>query len=137
MDKITMGESFAVVVTGMVVVFLVLIILIVIVMLMGAVFSKMKSKPKDGGGDSGKKQEVKAPAKPAEPAKPVTNMKADVEEGIPGDVVAAISAALSCVLGEDTSSKPYVIRSIRRSANQGKSANAWGQAGLVESTRPF
>ena len=50
---------------------------------------------------------------------------------IPGEVLAAISAAVACMMG---SSGGYVIKSVTRSKG---SRNAWSLAGLQEQTRPF
>jgi len=50
--------------------------------------------------------------------------------GIPGDVIAAISAAVYCMFGEGAK-----VTSVRRQQRTGRSA--WNMAGLLENTRPF
>ena len=50
--------------------------------------------------------------------------------GIPGEVVAAISAAVASMMG----GKPFAVRSIKRKK---QTRPAWGAAGIVENTRPF
>jgi len=65
----------------------------------------------------------KAPEKPAAPAKAAAPQ---VEEGIPGDVVAAIMAAIYSM-----GNGKYVLKAVRR----GK--NGWGKAGVNDTTAPF
>ena len=51
--------------------------------------------------------------------------------GIPGEVVAAIAAAIACMDGGEH----YTLRSVKRTRVSGRSA--WGQAGVVAYTEPF
>ena len=53
-----------------------------------------------------------------------------VGSGIPGEVIAAISAAVYCMFGEGAK-----VMSVRRQQRSGRSA--WSMAGLLENTRPF
>ena len=53
-----------------------------------------------------------------------------VSTSIPGEVIAAISAAVYCMFGEGTR-----VMSVRRQQRTGRSA--WSMAGLLENTRPF
>ena len=53
-----------------------------------------------------------------------------VTAGIPGEVIAAISAAVYCMFGEGAK-----VMSVRRQQRTGRSA--WSMAGLLENTRPF
>ena len=53
-----------------------------------------------------------------------------VSGGIPGEVIAAISAAVYCMFGEGAK-----VMSVRRQQRSGRSA--WSMAGLLENTRPF
>ena len=53
-----------------------------------------------------------------------------VSTGIPGEVIAAISAAVYCMFGEGAK-----VMSVRRQQRTGRSA--WSMAGLLENTRPF
>ena len=55
-----------------------------------------------------------------------------IEEGIPGEVIAAIAAAVYCAEGVSLSA----VRSIRR-VKSGSSRSAWGMAGVLDNTRPF
>ena len=120
-----------VVLTSIVLVFAMLIALCLIIMAEGKIFdsntrSRVKPKP-----PKAEKSAPKAPAKPApKPAAPA----AKAEGGIPGEVIAAISAAVACVMGEGA-----VIHGIRRVAKSGKGSRrgAWGDAGVREHTTPF
>ena len=71
---------------------------------------------------------AKAPA--AKPAAPVQQAAAapapQVEEGIPGDVVAAIMAAIHAM-----GNGKYTLKAVRRSKN------GWGNAGVNDTTAPF
>ena len=55
-----------------------------------------------------------------------------MEPGFPGEVVAAIAAAVCCL--EDGAAIQSVRRLPRASALR---RDAWGQAGLAQNTRPF
>ena len=54
------------------------------------------------------------------------------EEGISGEIIAAIAAAVAAM--EEGTGSSYSIRSVRRSAG---TRPVWGAAGLMENTRPF
>ena len=60
----------------------------------------------------------------------VREEKPAVASGIPGEVIAAISAAVYCMFGEGAR-----VMSVRRQQRTGRSA--WSMAGLLENTRPF
>ena len=74
------------------------------------------------------KEAAKAPA--VQPAAPVQQAAAapapQVEEGIPGDVVAAIMAAIHAM-----GNGKYTLKAVRRSKN------GWGNAGVNDTTAPF
>ena len=88
-----------------------------------AVFTSVDRKKK--GAPAPKKEAAPAPVKAAAPKAPV------VEAGIPGEVVAAIAAAIACMDGGEH----YTLRSVKRTRVSGRSA--WGQAGVVAYTEPF
>lgn len=102
---------------GMLVVFVGLVILIAFISLL-AVFSsgkKAKKKPE--------KTETKAAAIPVPaPVAPVV-----AAQGIPDDVLAAITAAIACVWDGE---KRFVVRHVKRISN----APAWNRAGREEQT---
>ena len=117
-----LGFDVVVTITGIVLVFLILILLMTIITLEGKIFDSMNAKKKAA------KEAAKAPA--AQPAAPVQQAAAapapQVEEGIPGDVIAAIMAAIHAM-----GNGKYTLKAVRR----GK--NGWGKAGVNDTTAPF
>lgn len=124
------NDTFALILTGMIVVFIALIILIFIITLMGKI----------SVGFSGNAASSKSQVKPPE-LKPVVNTpvpvpkKAVVQDGIEEEVVAVISATISAMSTLDTT---YKIMDIKKSPQRKKvSHNSWARAGQIENTRPF
>ena len=117
-----LGFDVVVTITGIVLVFLILVLLMTIITLEGKIFDSMNAKKKAA------KEAAKAPA--AQPAAPVQQAAAapapQVEEGIPGDVVAAIMAAIHAM-----GNGKYTLKAVRRSKN------GWGKAGVNDTTAPF
>ena len=122
-----LGFDVVVTITGIVLVFLILVLLMAIITLEGKIFDAM----------NGKKAAAKAaPTVAAKPAAPAAKPAAapvqqaapapQVEEGIPGDVVAAIMAAIHAM-----GNGKYTLKAVRR----GK--NGWGKAGVNDTTAPF
>lgn len=123
--NINWTETWSVVLVGLVVVFSVLLILVAICWVMGRIFSALTGG-KNGGAQAGKKSEAaSAPAVKKEAASPV------VEDGISDEIVAAISAAVACMMG---SGKSFALKSVRRAK---ETRSAWSSAGIAENTRPF
>ena len=117
-----LGFDVVVTITGIVLVFLILILLMAIITLEGKIFDSMIAKKKAA------KEAAKAPA--VQPAAPVQQAAAapapQVEEGIPGDVIAAIMAAIHAM-----GNGKYTLKAVRRSKN------GWGNAGVNDTTAPF
>ena len=117
-----LGFDVVVTITGIVLVFLILILLMAIITLEGKIFDSMNAKKKAA------KEAAKAPA--VQPAAPVQQAAAapapQVEEGIPGDVIAAIMAAILAM-----GNGKYTLKAVRRSKN------GWGNAGVNDTTAPF
>lgn len=117
-----LGFDVVVTITGIVLVFLILILLMAIITLEGKIFDSMNAKKKAA------KEAAKAPA--AQPSAPVQQAAAapapQVEEGIPGDVIAAIMAAIHAM-----GNGKYTLKAVRRSKN------GWGNAGVNDTTAPF
>ena len=117
-----LGFDVVVTITGIVLVFLILILLMAIITLEGKIFDSMNAKKKAA------KEAAKAPA--AQPAAPVQQAAAapapQVEEGLPGDVIAAIMAAIHAM-----GNGKYTLKAVRRSKN------GWGNAGVNDTTAPF
>ena len=113
-----LGYDVIVTITGIVLVFLILVLLMAIITLEGKIFDAMNGKKAAAKAASAAKQAAApAPAKAAAP---------QVEAGIPGDVVAAIMAAIYSM-----GNGKYVLKAVRR----GK--NGWGKAGVNDTTAPF
>lgn len=121
------GYDIVVTITGVVLVFFILVLLMLIITLEGKIFDAIAAKKK------AQADAVKAAAKAAQPAAPVQAAAApapeapEVEEGIPGDVIAAIMAAIYAM-----GNGKYTLRAVRR-ADKG----SWSRAGINESTNPF
>lgn len=120
-----------VVITSVALVFGMLVALCLIITLEGKIFDAMNAK----------KNPPKAPKAASAPkaAAPAPKAEAPVQAaapagGIPGEIIAAIAAAVASLEGEGA-----VIRGIRRiAAPAAKSRRgAWGDAGVREHTTPF
>ena len=120
-----------VVITSVSLVFGMLVALCLIITLEGKIFDAMTAK----------KNPPKAPKAASAPkaAAPAPKAEAPVQAaapagGIPGEIIAAIAAAVASLEGEGA-----VIRGIRRiAAPAAKSRRgAWGDAGVREHTTPF
>lgn len=116
-----LGSDVVITITGIVLVFAILVLLMAIITLEGKIFDGMNVRKAVA------KAAPKAPA--AKPAAPVQQAAAPapvVEEGIPGDVVAAIMAAIYAM-----GNGKYTLKAVRRSKN------GWGKAGVNDTTAPF
>ncbi|MDD6727840.1 MAG: OadG family transporter subunit [Eubacteriales bacterium] len=119
-----------VVIAGISIVLGVLLLLILVFYLFGAIVSKAESK---GKGKGKKKDDVPAPAPAVKPAPAAVKNTAPapvVEQGISGEVVAAIAAAVAVSEGPQA-----VVRSIKKVNVGGR--NPWASAAVSENTRPF
>lgn len=120
-----MEQALTILVTGLVVVFTVLILLIGIIKLYGTIVYNAQNKNK---GSRKKAEMAKAPApKPAQPAQD----SPAVEEGIPGEVVAVIAAAVASI---SDGAVTYSLKRVKRSTG---ARPVWSTAGLMDNTRPF
>lgn len=124
--ELSLDEKFSIslttLLTGFVVVFSVLILLIVIIALYGKIVYTAQNKKK--------KKTVVVVEKTEEPAKaaPATKQPAN---GISDEIIAVIAAAVDSTYGVGNAK----IKSIRKSVKSGRPA--WGQAGVLDNTRPF
>lgn len=116
-----------VVLTSITLVFAMLVALCLIITLEGKIFDNINNKK------NGKPAAPKAPAAKAAPAPAAPAAKAD-NGSIPGEIIAAISAAVATVCGGNA-----VIRGIKRVSKPaaGSRRGAWGDAGVREHTTPF
>ena len=112
-----------VIITGLVLVFAILILLYLIIALQGVIFVGLDKKKSE------KKQEEKPAPAPAPAAKAAPAPAPAVQAGIPGEVVAAISAAVTAA-----SDTPDAVRSITKAPAR---RNGWALAGVYSYTEPF
>lgn len=121
-----------VVLTSITLVFAMLVALCLIITLEGKIFDNINNKK------NGKPAAPKAPAalaaKAAPAAKPAAPAAKADNGSIPGEIIAAISAAVASVCGGNA-----VIRGIKRVSKPaaGSRRGAWGDAGVREHTTPF
>lgn len=121
-----------VVLTSITLVFAMLVALCLIITLEGKIFDNINNKK------NGKSAAPKAPAAPAAKVAPAAKPAAPAAKAdngsIPGEIIAAISAAVASVCGGNA-----VIRGIKRVSKPaaGSRRGAWGDAGVREHTAPF
>ncbi len=118
----------AIVFTGLVVVFLALIILIVFLSIMGAIIKfaeKMKNKGKDTSTIEENSHEV---------TETDVLTSSDTSQ-INDEVIAVITAAVAYIMTKEGNKKPFVIKSVKKSSNNTRSA--WSMAGINENVQPF
>ena len=118
-----------VVLTSITLVFAMLVALCLIITLEGKIFDALNNKKNN------KPAAPKAPAAKAAPAAKPAAPAAKADNGaIPGEIIAAISAAVAEVMGSNA-----VIRGIKRITKPaaGSRRGAWGEAGVREHTTPF
>lgn len=128
-----MGENlklgFIILLTGIVVVFAVLVLLIGVIKLYSTIVYNAQNK-----GNKKDKKVEKLPSAEVEPVLEVVQKTEPVEEeddaSIPGEVIAAIAAAVEVIFGQGT----VKIKSLKKSS---KRRSAWKSAGIAENTRSF
>jgi Na+-transporting methylmalonyl-CoA/oxaloacetate decarboxylase gamma subunit len=133
--KLSWGDVGTVVLSGILIVFVVLIILIAIVWIYGQIFHAInKSKADKASGGSAPGETSGGGTAPNITVNAVTQTPAetDSEDGIPGSVIAAISAAVAAFTG----GKGVVAGITRKKAlksgvNSRRRSTEWGQAGTV------
>ena len=120
-----------VIVAGIGIVLCTLLVLIGVFYAFGSIVSKSQAKAKK---NEAKKMQsaMEADLSNAKPAAPAPVSAPVVEEGISGEVVAAISAAVYSMEGSSA-----VIRSVTRKTSPITTRNPWAQAAVVDNTRPF
>lgn len=127
------GAAFTatVVIAGLGIVLTTLAVLIIVFKVFGNVVSKSQNKAKKKALDEQKNQmQQQASAAPVKKAAPAAK---PAQQGLSGEVVAAISAAVYAVEGEGA-----VIRSITPKKQSPIGVrNPWAQAAVTDNTRPF
>lgn len=122
--QMELSYVFAVVITGLVVVFLGLVLLIAFISLIGRLFKTMDKNKKTAKAADAPVQKAAAPAAVKQ-----------VQSADDGEVIAVISAAVAMMSAADGTS--YRIKSVKAALNGAPARNAWASAGLRESTNPF
>ncbi len=127
--QMDMSYVFAVVITGLVVVFIGLILLILFITAIGKIFEASSQKKKS-------KETVAVRSEPVKAAVQETVADDEPEEQTENDdeVIAVIAAAVAMMSEAD--GKTYRISSVRP-ARKVQSGNAWAMAGIRENTNPF
>lgn len=122
-----------VIVAGIGIVLCTLLVLIGVFYAFGAVVSKSQANAKKKEAKKMQSDMEAALSKASEsvPA-PAPASAPVIEEGISGEVVAAISAAVYAMEGGSA-----VIRSVSRKTSPVLTRNPWAQAAVVDNTRPF
>ena len=119
-----------VVIAGLGIVLVTLAVLIVVFKLFGNIVSKSQNKSKKKAVEAQQKEMQQVSTAPAAKAAPVAK---PAQQGISGEVIAAISAAVYALEGEGA-----VIRSITPKKQSPVGVrNPWAQAAVIENTRPF
>lgn len=112
--------------TGMSLVFLVLILLTFIIAFQGKLFGALAEKKQKDAAEAAAKS---LPQPPQPQLQAPMEAPPFVEEGISGEVVAAIAAAVAAI-GDGR----YTLRAVRRSHG---GRGSWGAAGVQSGTEPF
>lgn len=126
--QMDMSYVFAVVITGLVVVFIGLILLILFITAIGKIFEASSQKKKAKETTVVRSEPVKAAVQADEDYDDEPELTDD------GEVIAAIAAAVAMMAEAD--GKIYRISSVRP-ARKVQSGNAWAMAGIRENTNPF
>lgn len=126
----SLGFTITVIVAGLGIVLGTLAVLIVVFRVFGAVMSSLGNKKKKTKNNSN----IIAPAPEIKKVQSVPKAPV-VEQGISGEVVAAISAAVYAAEGESSSVITSITTARRENPITGR--NPWAQAAVVDNTRPF
>lgn len=116
---------------GFIVVFMVLVLLIVIITVYGKLIQSVQKRSQKHREKKEKKVvKLDAPGKPVPPSSVYIPKQDDDDGEIPGEIIAAIAAAVDTIYG----GRPHRIKSVKRSRG---SRSAWGNTGVMQNTRPF
>lgn len=124
--QMDMPYVFAVVITGLVVVFLGLVLLIAFISVIGKIFSVIEKKRAE-------KASAKEAAPPKQKSAPMPAAAASASDD--DEIIAVISAAVAVMSEADNTA--YRIKSVRAVSSKASSRSAWAAAGMRESTAPF
>lgn len=121
-----LGYDVVVTISGMVLVFLILILLMLIIMLEGKAFQSLSDRKRPAA-PAAPKPAAPAPGPAVQKVQAAPQPAPEVEPGIPGEVIAAIAAAISAM-----GNGKYTLRAVRRADRGG-----WSKAGVSDTTSPF
>lgn len=128
--SLNMEEKFSIsmttLLTGFVVVFAVLILLIVIIAIYGKIVYSAQNRTAKK-----KKEKQEAENKAVTNVKPAVTPAQTTVSGISDEIVAVIAAAVDSTYGVGNAR----ITGIKKSVSAGRPV--WGQAGVLDNTRPF
>lgn len=127
--EMNVGNVASVVIGGFLVTFVCLIILIIFIKIMGAIFNKASKDKQSGAGSASAPKANITKAVMSEPG-----AAALASNAIPGEIVAAISAAIA-MIGESTG-KTLRVKSITAKGSS-RLNGVWSKAGRYDNTRPF
>lgn len=125
-----------VLIAGLVIVFAVLFLLIGIIKGYGTIILSVtksreaKRQAKKEKANAAAQAAVKKETAPAPVQAAPAAVTEPAQDGIPGDVIAAIAAAVDFMYGAGT----HIVTGVKRVA---PNRSAWASAGMIESTRPF
>ena len=121
--QMELSYVFAVVITGLVVVFLGLILLIACINIIGKIFTAINNRKKSS--ETVTSADTKA-----------VSISESVSENTDDDeVIAVISVAVAMMSAADNTT--YRVKSIKAVNSSASPRNAWAMAGLKETTNPF
>ena len=121
-----------VVLTSITLVFAMLVALCLIITLAGKIFDNINNKKNDK--PAAPKAPAASAAKAAPAAKPAAPAAKADNGSIPGEIVAAIAAAVAS-LGENLTIRG--IHRVQKKTATGSRRGAWGDAGVTQNTTPF
>jgi len=127
--------SLSILLTGIVIVFSVLILLIGVIKLYASIVvsvQKIIDEKKEDRIAENENKKTEAAVKPevVEKVEAEPEQAEDDDDTIPGEIVAAIAAAVEMIFGEGT----VTVKSIKKSS---KRRSVWKSAGVAENTRAF
>jgi len=149
MDLITLATSLqpdtsvaftaTVIIAGLGIVLATLAVLIVVFYAFGSVVSKAEGSSKKKAQKKNAENKISQPKTENSAAKVTSAVSAAapaVQDGISGEVVAAISAAVYAIEGADASISAITpVRNTKKNPITGR--NPWAQAAVIENTKPF
>ncbi len=146
MDLITLATSLqpdtsvaftaTVIIAGLGIVLATLAVLIVVFYAFGSIVSKAEGSSKKKAQKKNAENKASQPKTEISATSAVPAAAPAVQDGISGEVVAAISAAVYAIEGADASISAITpVRNTKKNPITGR--NPWAQAAVIENTKPF